>query len=133
MLSFPLQVCLLLKHHADHHLKNHEGQEPLDIAVANSDADIVTLLRYTEVLPCLSTYRLRLAALNEEIREADMTLHDDTFNDVVQVESLFKFDLLNFKVIPRAGVQQDGLHSPGEASKEIASCLRRFAKLLHLH
>ena len=46
MLSFPLQVCLLLKHHADHHLKNHEGQEPLDIAVANSDADIVTLLRY---------------------------------------------------------------------------------------
>jgi len=64
------QVCLLLKHHADHHLTNHEGQEPLDIAVANSDADIVTLLR--------------LAALNEEIREADMTLHDDTFNDVVQ-------------------------------------------------
>ena len=46
----------------------------------------------------MSTYRLRLAALNEEIREADMTLHDDTFNDVVQVESLFKFDLLNFKV-----------------------------------
>ena len=44
--SIPLQVCLLLKHHADHHLKNHEGQEPLDIAVANSDADIVTLLRY---------------------------------------------------------------------------------------
>ena len=31
-------------------------------------------------IPCL-----RLAALNEEIREADMTLHDDTFNDVVQV------------------------------------------------
>ena len=30
---------------------------------------------------------LRLAALNEEIREADMTLHDDTFNDVVQVTS----------------------------------------------
>merc|ERR1719462_666873 len=64
------QVCLLLKHHADHHLKNLEGQEPLDIAVAAADADIVTLLR--------------LAALNEEIREADMTLHDDTFNDVVQ-------------------------------------------------
>ena len=56
MLSFPLQVCLLLKHHADHHLKNHEGQEPLDIAVANSDADIVTLLRYTEVLPSMFVY-----------------------------------------------------------------------------
>merc|ERR1711874_759535 len=64
------QVCLLLKHRANHHLVNKDGKQPLDIAVANSDADIVTLLR--------------LAALNEEIREADMTLHDDTFNDVVQ-------------------------------------------------
>ena len=27
---------------------------------------------------------LRLAALNEEIRENDMTVDDDTFNDVVQ-------------------------------------------------
>ena len=45
--SFGLQVCLLLKHHADHHLKNLEGQEPLDIAVAAADADIVTLLRFT--------------------------------------------------------------------------------------
>ena len=80
----------------------------------------------------MSAYRFRLAALNEEIREADMTLHDDTFNDVVQVESLFKFDLLNFSLC-RAGVQQDGLHSPGEASKEIASRLRRFARRLHLH
>ena len=49
---------------------NNAGCEPLDIAVANSDADIVTLLR--------------LAALNEEIRENDMTGNDDTFNDVVQ-------------------------------------------------
>jgi len=64
------QVCLLLKHRADHHLVNNAGCEPLDIAVANSDADIVTLLR--------------LAALNEEIRENDMTGNDDTFNDVVQ-------------------------------------------------
>jgi len=64
------QVCLLLKHRADHHRVNNEGKEPLDIAVANSDADIVTLLR--------------LAALNEEIRASDMTGDDDTFNDVVQ-------------------------------------------------
>ena len=35
-----------------------------------ADADIVTLLR--------------LAALNEEIRENDMAGDDDTFNDVVQ-------------------------------------------------
>ena len=46
------------------------GKEPLDIAVGQADADIVTLLR--------------LAALNEEIRENDMTVDDDTFNDVVQ-------------------------------------------------
>ena len=49
---------------------NTANQNPLDIAVANSDADIVTLLR--------------LAALNEEIRENDLTGDDDTFNDVVQ-------------------------------------------------
>ena len=101
-LLFGFQVCLLLKHHADHHLKNIEGQEPLDIAVANSDADIVTLLRLLlKLIPvwrCVAASRVtflillgsdivwsRLAALNEEIREADMTLHDDTFNDVVQV------------------------------------------------
>jgi len=64
------QVCLLLKHRANHHLLNRANQNPLDIAVANSDADIVTLLR--------------LAALNEEIRENDLTGDDDTFNDVVQ-------------------------------------------------
>ena len=38
--------------------------------MGRADADIVTLLR--------------LAALNEEIRENDMTVDDDTFNDVVQ-------------------------------------------------
>ena len=84
----------MLKHHADHHLKNQDGQEPLDIAVAAADADIVTLLRFTfsnlvnsSKLSHRSISCLRLAALNEEIREADMTLHDDTFNDVVQVTS----------------------------------------------
>ena len=67
------QVCLLLKHRADHHARNGKGQQALDIAVANSDADIVTLLR--------------LAALNEEIRESEGVsgnTDDDTFNDVVQ-------------------------------------------------
>ena len=64
------QVCLLLKHRADHHEVNNEGKQPLDIAVANADADVVTLLR--------------LAALNEEIHESDMTGDNDTFNDVVQ-------------------------------------------------
>lgn len=63
------QVCLLLKHRANRHFKNKLGQVALDIAVQNSDADIVTLLK--------------LAALNEEIRENDMA-GDDTFHDVVQ-------------------------------------------------
>lgn len=66
------QVCLLLKHRADHHARNKQGLKALDIAVQNSDADIVTLLR--------------LADLNEEIREsggADLGRGDDTFNDVV--------------------------------------------------
>ena len=53
---------------------NNAGQNPLEIAVANSDADIVTLLR--------------LAALNEQIRENDFTGDDDTFNDVVQAKKI---------------------------------------------
>jgi len=69
-LGYTGQVCLLLKHRADHHLTNHADRRPLDIAVTNSDADIVTLLR--------------LAALNEEIRASDLTGDDDTFQDVVQ-------------------------------------------------
>ncbi len=65
------QVCLLLKHRADHHVANRAGEKALDIAVSQSDADIVTLLR--------------LADLNEEIREScDPSGGDDTFLDVVQ-------------------------------------------------
>ena len=64
------QVCLLLKHKANYQIRNKEGKLPLDIAVQNLDADIVTLLR--------------LAALNEQSRESDMVGDDDTFNDVVQ-------------------------------------------------
>ena len=60
-LHFGFQVCLLLKHHADHHLKNMEGQEPLDIAVANSDADIVTLLRLLD--SCVAASRFTFLIL----------------------------------------------------------------------
>ncbi|CAB4069389.1 ACAP [Lepeophtheirus salmonis] len=62
-------VCLLLKHRAEYHKRNHFDKSALDIAVCKSDADIVTLLR--------------LAALNDEIRENDLS-EDMTFNDVVQ-------------------------------------------------
>lgn len=37
------QVCLLLKHRADQHLKDINGVDPLDIAVKEANADIVTL------------------------------------------------------------------------------------------
>ena len=64
------QVCLLLKHKANHHIRNIEGRTALDIAVQKADADVVTLLR--------------LAPLNEEIRENNMSgSSDDTFNAVV--------------------------------------------------
>ena len=53
------QVCLLLKHKANHHIRNIEGRTALDIAVQKADADVVTLLR--------------LAALKEEICENSET------------------------------------------------------------
>ncbi len=76
---FFFQVCLLLKHRADHRARNSAGDKALDLAVKNSDADIVTLLR--------------LAELNEEIRAEETYAEsssgsipgdDNTFLDVVQ-------------------------------------------------
>ena len=40
-----LMVCLLLKAEADPLLRNAAGERAVDIAVANEDADIVTMLR----------------------------------------------------------------------------------------
>lgn len=42
-LGHTAQVCLLLKHKADQHLKDNDGTDPLTIAVAEANADIVTL------------------------------------------------------------------------------------------
>ena len=73
------QVCLLLKARADHSKRNARGQLPVDMAIANSDADIVTVLR--------------LASLKEEMgleegggggAAGGAGPGDDTFNDVVQ-------------------------------------------------
>ena len=75
------QVCLLLKARADHSKRNAARQLPVDIAIANSDADIVTVLR--------------LASLKEEMGLDEGGAGgggggggpgegDDTFNDVVQ-------------------------------------------------
>ena len=64
------QVCLLLKHRADHHLRNGNGKTALDIAVEKADADIVTLLR--------------MADFNEQMREPGNEENDGVYNDVLQ-------------------------------------------------
>ncbi|XP_068772466.1 arf-GAP with coiled-coil, ANK repeat and PH domain-containing protein 3 isoform X3 [Struthio camelus] len=51
------QVCLFLKRGANQHAVDGDGQDPLSIAVQAANADIVTLLR--------------LARMNEEMREAE--------------------------------------------------------------
>ncbi|NWZ43787.1 ACAP3 protein, partial [Brachypodius atriceps] len=51
------QVCLFLKRGATQHAPDGDGQDPLSIAVSAANADIVTLLR--------------LARMNEEMREAE--------------------------------------------------------------
>ncbi|NXT58127.1 ACAP3 protein, partial [Pluvianellus socialis] len=51
------QVCLFLKRGANQHAMDGDGQDPLSIAVQAANADIVTLLR--------------LARMNEEMREAE--------------------------------------------------------------
>ncbi|NXH12503.1 ACAP3 protein, partial [Bucco capensis] len=51
------QVCLFLKRGANQHAVDGDGQDPLSIAVQLANADIVTLLR--------------LARMNEEMREAE--------------------------------------------------------------
>lgn len=42
-LGHTAQVCLLLKHRADQHLQDIAGREPLEIAIREANADIVTL------------------------------------------------------------------------------------------
>ncbi|XP_022340712.2 arf-GAP with coiled-coil, ANK repeat and PH domain-containing protein 2-like isoform X1 [Crassostrea virginica] len=62
------QVCQFLKRGADLHAADENGQDPLAIAVNNANADIVTLLR--------------LAKLNEDMKEDGGNPGDETFNDV---------------------------------------------------
>ena len=64
------QVCLLLKHRADHHVRNRAGHTALDIAVQNSDAGIVTLLRF------VSLQALRYSLTLSPLPCTDLTLTD---------------------------------------------------------
>ncbi|XP_060603418.1 arf-GAP with coiled-coil, ANK repeat and PH domain-containing protein 2-like isoform X2 [Ruditapes philippinarum] len=72
MLGNTGQVCQFLKRGAQLNVEDCEGKDPLSIAVSAANADIVTLLR--------------LAKLNEEMKESDDYLGsnpgDETFNDV---------------------------------------------------
>jgi Arf-GAP/coiled-coil/ANK repeat/PH domain-containing protein len=43
LIGHTAQVCLLLKHRANQHLKDSGGIKPIDIAVHDVNADIVTL------------------------------------------------------------------------------------------
>uniref|UniRef100_UPI00398F3F05 arf-GAP with coiled-coil, ANK repeat and PH domain-containing protein 2-like n=1 Tax=Pristiophorus japonicus TaxID=55135 RepID=UPI00398F3F05 len=65
-------VCLLLKRGANQYAADEMGQDPLSIAIATANADIVTLLR--------------LARMNEEMRESEgffgHTGEDETFQDI---------------------------------------------------
>ncbi|XP_065337955.1 arf-GAP with coiled-coil, ANK repeat and PH domain-containing protein 2 [Cloeon dipterum] len=78
-LGHTAQVLLMLKHNADQNIKDAHGQEAVTIAVQKANADIVTLLR--------------LASLNEQIRESESgSRGDDTFNDVVRDFSLMAYN-----------------------------------------
>jgi Arf-GAP with coiled-coil, ANK repeat and PH domain-containing protein len=66
------QAYLLLKHKAKHDIETKDGKRPIDIAVKLANADIVTLLRLTQ--------------LNEEIGEdpEDSGSSDATYLDVMK-------------------------------------------------
>jgi Arf-GAP with coiled-coil, ANK repeat and PH domain-containing protein len=65
------QAYLLLKHKAKHDIETKDGKRPIDIAVKLANADIVTLLRLTQ--------------LNEEIGEdPEDSGNDATYMDVMK-------------------------------------------------
>lgn len=67
------QAYLLLKHRAKYDLLTKDGRRPIDIAVTQTNADIVTLLRLTQ--------------LNDEIgigEDGDNIGGDATYNDVMR-------------------------------------------------
>ncbi|XP_025419961.1 arf-GAP with coiled-coil, ANK repeat and PH domain-containing protein 2 isoform X3 [Sipha flava] len=69
-LDHTAQVCLLLKHKANQYLRNHENVEPLEVAIKQANANIVTLLK--------------LSRLNEEIKNSEHGNSEESFNEVVR-------------------------------------------------
>ncbi|KAF5895897.1 arf-GAP with coiled-coil, ANK repeat and PH domain-containing protein 3-like isoform X2, partial [Clarias magur] len=85
------QVCLFLKRGASQMEVDEDGQDPLSIAVQAANADIVTLLR--------------LARMNEEMREADGPLGQPAPESDTIVRFLFQSSLLRSQYFsePSAG------------------------------
>jgi len=69
-LGHTAQVCLLLKHKANQYLRDNDNVEPLDVAIKQANADIVTLLK--------------LSRLNEEIKNSEHGNTEESFNEVVR-------------------------------------------------
>lgn len=68
--GFTALAYLLLKHQAKHDIVANDNKQPIDIAIERANADIVTLLRLTQ--------------LNEEIGIEDHGNGEgDTYNDVM--------------------------------------------------
>lgn len=76
-------MCLFLKRGATQNDEDEYGQDPLSIAVQQANADIVTLYVRVHTLFCrflfsdfddilfFCCFRLRLARMNEEMRESE--------------------------------------------------------------
>ncbi|KAF6209976.1 hypothetical protein GE061_015731 [Apolygus lucorum] len=86
------QVCLLLKHRADQHIKDSSDVDALDTAIRLANADIVTLLR--------------LGRLNEEMKVESGG--DETFDLIVRDFSQLSFDSNGKVVRPETHSTPDG-------------------------
>lgn len=71
------QVCLFLKRGANQHATDEEGKDPLSIAVEAANADIVTLLR--------------LARMNEEMRESEGLYGQPEIPRIIQLDLDLKY------------------------------------------
>lgn len=86
---FCSQVCQLLKRGAIQEMSTVAGETPLDLAIASPNADIVTLLR--------------LAKLNEEIKESDLANHGIILFGYKHMHKVYgsKEGLITLKVLGR--------------------------------
>lgn len=63
-------MCLFLRNRADYRLADADKKSPLDVALASTHADIVTLLK--------------VAQMDEEMRTGESSQSDDTYQEVLR-------------------------------------------------